>query len=450
MSDNKRARLKQWLESGEARLQPLTFPQRELWEAAPVQPADVSNHICCLIDVRGAITQRDCEAAIQRVVERQEVLRLSILPGKDQPLQMIRLSGEANIRFRELPTAECNPEGIEAAAEEIFSRPFDMLQGPLYRIEVLRRGVDDYVMVLSIHHAIADGWTLGVFIQDLCVAYVQERMGARGTPLPQVPQSYSAWGAAERAFWQPAELEARLPFWRSTLEGRRRLWSTREKPMIHPGKAQRWVTQIPPELGTAARELARTQSVTLFSTLLAAFQFALSRWADSDDVLVGTPIANRSKQATRESMGYYAGIVPLRGRVDQGIPCSEALRGVHQATVDSFANAMPFVELVRGLGDSAAAGYNPIFEVRFALQNHPIPEVNLSGLSAKLHMRSTGTPRFDLGCELTEQGQAFEVVWLFRAGLFSHGQIEELDRMFQTTLASTCRSPESRLAAALT
>ena len=110
---DKRARLKQWLESGEAQLHPLTFPQRELWEASPVPVADTANHICCLIEVRGLLTERDCRAAIQRVVDRQEVLRLSFLPGKERPLQMIRKNCEANCVFRELGSTDGKTEGTK-------------------------------------------------------------------------------------------------------------------------------------------------------------------------------------------------------------------------------------------------------------------------------------------------------------------------------------------------
>src|SRR5687768_10642755 len=113
MSEDKRARLKQWLESGEARLHPLTFPQRELWETSAIPVADPANHICCLIQVRGLLTTRDCEAGLRRVVERQEVLRLSFLPGKERPLQMVRESSDPNIHFRELSPAEGKPEAIE-------------------------------------------------------------------------------------------------------------------------------------------------------------------------------------------------------------------------------------------------------------------------------------------------------------------------------------------------
>jgi len=449
MSGDKRALLKEWLASEKARLQPLTFPQRELWEASPVAVTDIANHICCVIQMRGVITRDACQAAIQRVVDRQEVMRLSFLPGKDRPIQMIRQTSDANFRFRELSSAEKQEEAIEDLASEIFSEPFDLVRGPLYRAEVLRRAADDHVLVLAIHHAIADGWTLGVFVQDLCVAYVQGLMGL-SEALPPLPLTYAAWGAAERAFWQPTELERRAAFWKSNLAGSRRFWNSLEGPETESGVPDQWVSHLPVDLADAARELARVNGTTLFNTLLAAFQIALSRWTGEQDILVGTPVANRSKQAVRETMGYCADIVPLRGQVDAERPFSTSLRAVHQTTVDCFANAMPFAELVAALGDLPAPGHNPIFEVRFALQNHPVPDITVHGLSAKLRMRSTGTARFLLGCEITVVEEGLQLVWLFRPKLFPLAEIKNLAYLFQAVLAGTCRSPESRIAALMT
>ena len=136
-----------------------------------------------------------------------------------------------------------------------------------------------------------------------------------------------------------------------------------------------------------------------------------------------------------------------RRKVERDRPFSDHVRLVHQITVDSFANAMPFAELVRGIGQTASQSQNPIFDVRFALQNHPVPDLEMKGLSLKLRMRSTGTPRFDLGCEITEQGAELEVVWLFRENLFSQAEIEELGRLFRTVVESVCRVPERRTAA---
>src|SRR4051812_20487384 len=149
MSDEKRARFKQWLESGEAQLHPLTFSQRELWETSPAPPADVSNHICCVLNIRGSISQHDSLAAFQRVVDRQEVLRLSILPGKNGPVQLIRKRSEPVMQFRDI-SPETSANELEDLALQTFSKPFDLLQGPLYRVEVFRRTPEDQVMVFAI------------------------------------------------------------------------------------------------------------------------------------------------------------------------------------------------------------------------------------------------------------------------------------------------------------
>jgi len=442
MPADQRTRLKQWLDSGAAQLHPLTLPQRELWEVSPVPVEDSANHICCLIDVRGLLTERECRAALQSVVEREEVLRLSVLPGRERPLQMIRKNCGINFDVRDV--GEARPEALEELAAEIFRTPFDLMQGPLYRVVDLRRAANDHLLVFAIHHAIADGWSLGIFVEELFAAYLQGITGS-SEALPPVPQTYAAWGVAERAFWKPEMLEPRLDFWKARLAVSTRMWNAK----ITPGPPQRWLSAIPASLTNETRDLARRTGVTLFSALFGAFQIAFSKWSGFDDLVVGTPVAHRTRQTARETMGYYAGIVPLRGQIDRSRVVSDHLQAAHQLTTDSFANAIPFVELVRGIGEQAAAGYNPLFEVRFALQNHPMPEVSLPSLSARLSMRSTGTARFQLGCEITEDREGLEVAWLFRENLFSQRDIESLDGIFRRVLAGICRSPESRISEVL-
>jgi non-ribosomal peptide synthetase component F len=284
-----------------------------------------------------------------------------------------------------------------------------------------------------------------VFVQDLCAAYLQQRLGS-SEPLPPVTTSYFAWGAAEREFWQSAELKSRAEFWKSRLTGTKRLWSIPEQPDV-AFRPRRLVSQLPADVTASVRDVARSNGATLFSTLLAAFQVTLSRWAGAEDIVVGTPVANRTRQDVRETMGYFSGVVPLRNQIERDRPFSDHLRTVHESTVDSFGKAMPFAELIRAVDEKPAPRHNPIFQVRFALQNHPVPDVDIRGVSLKLRMRSTGTPRFDLGCEITEQGDTLEVVWLFRENLFSQAEIDELGRLFRTVVESICRVPERRTAA---
>lgn len=441
---NKRTRLKRWLDSGKAALHPLTFPQRELWETSPVTVADKTNTICCLIKIRGAITAQDFAAAMQHVVNRHEVLRLSFLPSKGQAVQMIQTQSEPVMQFRDLPASSARSEAVEAAAQEIFDEPFDLVQGPLYRVEVLRRSPTDHVLVVAIHHAIADGWSLGVLVQDLYAAYAHALLGKSGGLTP-VAQSYMAWGAAERALWQPELLEQRATFWKTCLADSTRLWDDRADALDESDQMHRRIASVSAELGLAVRELARRTSATLFSTLLAAFQITLSRWTGVADIVVGAPVANRARQEVRETMGYFSSIVPLRGQVDHSRTFSDSLRAVHLATMDCFANAMPFAELVSALDPPRLAGRNLVYEVRFALQNQPVPDLTMAGFSVQLKIRSTGTPRFDLACEITEEGDGLEVVWMFRWSRFSQAEVKDIHHLFLTVLTAICAAPDSRL-----
>jgi non-ribosomal peptide synthetase component F len=264
-------------------------------------------------------------------------------------------------------------------------------------------------------------------------------MGLKNT-LPPVSQTYTEWAAAERAIWQPAEVAKRTDFWKSHLAGSSKIWTD----VCPPEPLQRWVSTIPVDLVRGVKSLAVSHSTTIFSTLLAAFQLTLSKWTGKDDILVGTPVANRNKEAVRETMGYFAGVVPLRGQVDATQNFSTHLRAVSESALDSFANAIPFAELAAAVAAPHEAGEHTIFDVRFALQNHPVPDVVLPKISTKLRMRSTGTARFDLACELTETGKELEVVWLFKPHRFSPENIVELNGLFLAILTNVCKSPESR------
>lgn len=453
-----RSRLKQWLESGEARLHPLAFPQRELWETSPVPVEDTANHICAFIEIKGAITFEEMSAALQLVINRHESMRVSFLPGKDRPLQMTRATVSALPSFRELSSNEARPEALEDMMREVYRKPIDIVQGPLHRIEVMRRNPKDHILAFSIHHAIADGWSLGVFVQDLSTAYVMGLKGLRKavatklaglkSSLPPVPQTYNEWAAAERAFWQPGELDRRAAFWKSHLDGSRQIWNQRTEIARSTGSLSRWASALPAKLTRAVRDLAVKSGTTLYSTLLSAFQATLWKWTGQDDIVVGTPVANRNKEAVRQTMGYFSGVVPLRGRIDPTRAFSDHLKAMHETAVDCFSNAVPFAELARLVEAPRQPGAHTIFDVRFALQNHPVPDVVLPRISTKLRMRSTGTARFDLACEITEVASELEVVWLYRQDMFSSSDIVKLDALFQSVVSSVCRSPDGRIVAA--
>ena len=210
-----------------------------------------------------------------------------------------------------------------------------------------------------------------------------------------------------------------------------------------PGKRGRWVDELSMEPFDKLRELAGRSGATLFSGALSAFQIVLSLETGKGDILVGSPVANRGKKAVWDTMGSFAGIVPLRGDVRSDETYMDLLERTHGMTVDSFANALPFTELVECLEEPVVEGKNPIFDVRFALQNHPVPDVSMPGLEVEYRTRSTGTSRFDLACELTETGGSMEVVWLYREDVFQPSDIERIHQRFSTMLTAVLAAPDS-------
>jgi hypothetical protein len=428
----KRSRLKQWLESGEAKLHPAAFPQRELWEASPVPATDVSNNICTVTKVKGLVSRELSEKALAMVVERQEILRLSILPGNNGPVQLVRKTRKPALRFRLAPP-DFGDQALDNLIDELIRTPFDLVAGPLYRVEVITLSAEEHVLVFVIHHAIADGWTLGIFMTDLFTAYASLVLGVSGG-LEPLSQTYTEWGAADRSFWQPKVIRARLPFWVEQLAGAERLFDAPEIPPADVGKRGRWVSEIPGDRIESLRESSSRLSATLFSTVLTAFQVVMASATGKEDILVGSPVAQRNKKVSWETMGSFAGIVPLRSKIDKHLTYSDQVAVTHQMTLDSFAHAMPFSELVTGLEEAVIPGRNPIFDVRFALQNHPVPDVSMPGIEVEYRTRSTGTSRFDLACELTEIGKTMEVVWLFREDMFSPSDVERLHHHFNLLL----------------
>ncbi len=446
MEPDARAKLKDWLATGKARLEPLSFPQRELWEASAVAPGDPSNNICCLLDIRGPLTEAMCRESLGHVLAHQEVMRASFLPGKERPLQVVKSEADPRLCYRVLPSSVRTDEAVLCEVQECFSQPLDLLRGPLYRIEMLKRGPDHHVLALAIHHSIADGWTVSNFVNDFttgCLLAWQKsgndtsRLKALRLDFAPLEMTCAQWAANERARWNPEALEKQAGYWRRRLEGARPFLRGRGPLQPLPLACRR--TEIPAALAEPVRGLAKKSGATLFSVLLALFRVALFRWSGQEDVVVGTPVAGRTGQAVREAMGYFSGTVPLRGRLDPERPFDAMVAEIHRQSVDDFANAMPFAELAAAVG--RGGGTHPVFDVRFAVQNYPAPGIDIPGIGSRLELVSSGTARFDIGCEMTEDGRKLELRWLHRPDALAGSDLADLDRIFRGVIGEAGRDP---------
>lgn len=444
MAGEAQARLKEWLATGKARLEPLSFPQREIWETSAAPPDDPSHLICCYLDIRGPLTRPMCEEALGHVIVRQDALRTTILPGKTRPLQLVRTRATPVMGYRELAPHGAEGETLLEEMQETFTRPIDLVRGPLYRLDMLKRGPDHHALALAIHHAVADGWSVNNFVHDFVTGCLiawgnagndLTRAGPHRLDLPPLTMTCPQWASAERARWTPEEISRHTAYWRERLAGSCLLFADRAPSgggTSH--RVERWNTDIPPALADRVRALAKATGATLFGTLLAAFRLALHRWAGADDTVIGTPVAGRARTGVRETMGYFSNIVPLRARIDPSRTLLEVTREVHAQTVEDLAREMPFAELVHALANDAPRGRHPVFDVRFAVQNHPFPGVDIPGISSHLQRVSSGTSRFDMACEISEAGRKLEMIWLHRPGVLDASEVRDLDRLFRAVL----------------
>ena len=395
-----------------------------------------------LIEVRGLLTPQDCEAAMQRVVERQEVLPPVLSAGQGRAAADDPEGRQANAALPRSPGVATQPRGDRRTGDGDFQRALRSRAGPaLPRGSAPARGRRPRARLRdsSCHRRWLDaGRVRAGLVRGLhagCEGRARRRSRRCRSPTPRgaLPSAHSG-SRGTRDARRVLEIQSR---------GAPRLWSPPDRTGDrHPARCNAGLARSR-RLGRAARELARRSGATLFSTLLAAFQIALSHWTGADDIVVGTPVANRSKQAVRETMGYLRGhraaARPGRSRRVRSPP---ALRAVHQPTVDSFANAMPFAELVARPRRAPAPGHNPVFEVRFALQNHPVPDVALPGLSLEAADALDWHRPFRSRLRNHRGRRGLEVVWLFRPNLFPHAEIQNLGRLYLAVLASVCRSPE--------
>lgn len=440
MSGAARSRLQELLAGGHARLVPLTFPQRELWETGSVPPGDPSNNICALLEIRGPLTPALCREALGMVIARQEALRTTILPGKSRPVQLVRASAEPVLTELELPPGVSGEQAVVAALGPYFAEPFDLVAGPLYRLIMVPCGPDHCFIGMVIHHSIADGWALTTFVEDFmtgCIAAwrrsgkdMSRLQGLSDTLMPPA-MTYGQWGATERANWTPPKVARSAAHWRSRLEGAGLFFDC-----THPvgGEAlRRWEVDIPASMAEAIRVLARRVGATPFSALGTAFRIALHRWKGKSDVVLGTPVAGRSKAGVRGTVGSFSEIVPLRFRLQPSRSLGDSIPMVHEEALEDFAQAMPFAELASAV-EAGKRGRHAVYDVRFAVQNHPFPELVVPGVSSRFRNLSSGTSRFDLACEITGDSGKMEVVWLHRESVVGEPGVRELDALFREVL----------------
>ncbi|HEY0738045.1 MAG TPA: amino acid adenylation domain-containing protein [Herpetosiphonaceae bacterium] len=438
---------------------PLSFAQRRLWFLEQLEAHGAAYNIPLALHISGSLNIEALRRSLNTIVARHEALRTVFVARDGEPVQVIVPEMCIDLPVRDLPSpVEVEREAaIQEFVNEAAQRRFDLQTGPLLRAAVLRIGPDAHVLALTLHHIVADGWSLGVLLAELATVY--RALLDEDTPpdesLPPLPIQYADYAVWQRDWLQGDVLEHQLAYWQQHIDGAPttlNLPTDRPRPPLQTFHGARHTLDLPRSLITALAAFNQREGVTLFMTLFAAFQSLLHRYTAQDDLLVGVPIANRTRVETEPLIGFFVNTLALRanlgGRVPSGCSFRELLRRVRETALNAYAHQdLPFEQLVQALQPERNASYTPLIQVLFVLQNTPLAELDLPGLVLTPIEDDGSSVKFDLTLEMTETADGLTAAFKYNTDLFDPPTIARMAGHFRTLLTSAIAEPEQRVGA---
>ncbi|MEW5929248.1 MAG: amino acid adenylation domain-containing protein [Gemmatimonadota bacterium] len=429
---------------------PLSFAQQRLWFIHQLDPASSAYNMPQAMRLRGGLDVAALRRALTELVRRHESVRTALVLDGGEAVQVVLPAGPVPFPVLDLaglPGEVRDDEALRRVAEE-GARPFDLARGPLLRALLVRLGGAEWVLAFTMHHVVSDGWSMGVLVREIAALYGAFSQG-RPSPLPELPLQYGDFAAWQRDWLAGERLDEQLRYWRERLDGAPpRL----ELPTDHPRRQELGATEsgrpfeIPAETTRALRELGRRQGATLFMTLLAGWQTLLGRYAAQDDVVVGTPVANRTRAELEGLIGFFVNTLVLRADLADDPEFSALLGRVRESTLGAFAHQdLPFERLVEELAPERSLSHNPLFQVMFALQNMELGPVSLGEVETETLGRADAGAKFDIGVTLVESGERIEGRIDYRTDLFDDATIERMAEHFRRLLEAAAADPGRRL-----
>ncbi|GCA76890.1 tyrocidine synthase 3 [Microcystis aeruginosa NIES-2520] len=428
---------------------PLSFAQQRLWFLDQLQPNSALYNIPMVLHFRGNLNQKALEQSLLEICDRHEVLRTNFVTIDGQPTQIIQTTREtiSVVDLQDLPIQE-QAEKTQQLKQKQATQTFDLAKESLIRITLLVLSETEHFLLVCMHHIISDGWSIEVFIHELTTlynAYVQNHP-ANLAPLPIQYADFAVW---QKQWLQGDVLQSQLNYWQNQLTAAPPLLSL---PTDHPRPAvQSFVgTQqefsLSPKLSQALTELSRQQGVTLFMTLLAAFDALLYRYTGSSDILVGTPIANRNRGEIEGLIGFFVNTLVMRTDLSDNPSFSQLLTRVREVTMDAYAHQdLPFEMLVEALQPERDLSHTPLFQVAFVLQNTPKSEIAMTGLTVTDLPPENTTAKFDLTLAMVNTDDGLKGVWEYNTDLFESSTIERLSGHFLNLLGGIVANPQARI-----
>ncbi|WP_034018417.1 non-ribosomal peptide synthase/polyketide synthase [Pseudomonas aeruginosa] len=427
----------------------LSFAQERQWFIWRLDPHSAAYNIPVALRLKGPLRRDALQGALDLLVQRHETLRTTFVEHDGAPRQVIHPTLPIAIEERRPPVAG---EDLKGLVETEAHRPFDLQRGPLLRVLLLPLATDECVLVLTLHHIIADGWSMQVLVDELIRVYAALRHD-EPPALAELPIQYADFAAWQRQWMDGGERERQLGYWVSRLGGEQPLLelpSDRPRPQQQSHRGRRIGIPLPAELAEALRRLAQAEQGTLFMLLLASFQALLHRYSGQNDIRVGVPIANRNREETEGLIGFFVNTQVLCAELDGQLPFRELLRQVRRAVVEAQGHQdLPFEQLVDALQPERSLSHAPLFQVMY---NHQRDDhrgsrfASLGELEVEDLAWDVQTAQFDLTLDTYESSNGLLAELTYATDLFDASSAERIAGHWLNLLRSIVARPEARIA----
>ncbi|HKM55715.1 MAG TPA: condensation domain-containing protein, partial [Isosphaeraceae bacterium] len=430
---------------------PASFAQERLWFLDQLEPGHASYNIPAAVSILGWLDVSALAHALSDVVRRHEVLRTTLVSDKGIPRQVIATSLELPLELEDLsslPEDERQKRAADHIREEA-QRPFDLARGPLVRAFLLRMGEQEHIAVVIMHHAISDGWSIGILIREISVLY-KSVLNGESSPLPEMPIQYVDYAVWQRNWLQGAILDAQLSYWTQQLAGLPDLELPTDRPrrLVASQRGGEWSTTLPKATLEAVRALGRHEGATLYMTLLAAFQVLLYRLSGQEDFAVGSPIAGRTHPELESLIGFFVNTLVMRADLSGDPGFRQLLHRVRQTAIEAYTHQdLPFEKVVSIAHNERDMSRGPLFQVMFAFQNAPLPPLRSSDLSLAPLSLPSETSKFDLTLFAAEVPEGLRLTMEYSTDLFDAATIDRMLSRYGLLLEEIVSHPDQPIRA---
>jgi amino acid adenylation domain-containing protein len=430
---------------------PLSFAQSRLWFLNQLEGGSATYNMPEPWQLTGDLDVTALELAVEGILQRHEVLRTSFRTIDGEPVQVISSNSLMAIPFVDLLHLAGKEQSarLQEIAIAESQQPFDLTVPPLLRVTLVRLGLESHVLLVTMHHIVADGWSMGIFGDELAVLYRAMCMETPA-PLPELPIQYADFAQWQRQWLTGSVLQDLVDYWQqqlATAPPLLELPTDRPRPSMQTFSGSTTTFEIDRELTHQLKLLSQNSGATLFMTLLAAFATLLSRYSRQSDIVIGAPIANRNHSGIESSIGLFVNTLVLRTNLEGEPTFRELLDRVREMTLGAYEHQdLPFEKLVEVLQPERSLSYTPLFQVMFVLQNAPLSRLELPDLTIAPFKLAQVTARFDLTLQMEETATGLTGELIYNRDLFDAGTIERMAAHLHILLAGIVANPKQQVA----